>query len=107
MLALAWTIVMIWGSVWALTGRTRVMLLVGGSIALALTAFSFFGTLADLDSNTTSSVVWALVLLLVSLAVVVLLSLPAAGRWFAGAAHCVVADVRKRTGSMLSALLRP
>lgn len=83
-LALAWTIVMIWGSVWALTGRTRVMLLVGGSIALALTAFSFFGTLADLGSNTTSSVVWALVLLLVSLAVVVLLSLPAAGRWFAG-----------------------
>jgi hypothetical protein len=82
-LALAWTVVMIWGSVWALTGRTRVMLLVGGSIALALTAFSFFGTLADLSSNTTSSVVWSLVLFLVSLAVVVLLAVPTAGRWFA------------------------
>jgi hypothetical protein len=82
-IALAWTVVMIWGSVWALTGRTRVMLLVGGSIALALTAFSFFGTLADLDNNSTSSVVWALVLFLASLAVVVLLSLPTAGHWFA------------------------
>ena len=82
-IALAWTVVMIWGSVWALTGRTRVMLLVGGSIALALTAFSFFGTLADLDNNSTSSVVWALVLFLMSLAVVVLLSVPTAGRWFA------------------------
>lgn len=82
-LALAWTVVMIWGSVWALTGRTRVMLLVGGSIALALTAFSFVGTLADLENNATSSTVWALVLFLVSLVVVVLLSIPAAGRWFA------------------------
>jgi hypothetical protein len=82
-LALAWTVVMIWGSVWALTGRSRVMLLVGGSVALAMTAFSFFGVLADLSNNSTSSVVWTLVLFLASLAVVVLLSLPAAGHWFA------------------------
>jgi hypothetical protein len=82
-LALAWTVVMIWGSVWALTGRSRVMLLVGGSIALALCAFSFFGALADLDNTSTSSIIWALVTFLAALAIVVLLSVPAAGRWFA------------------------
>ena len=47
LLALAWTVVMIWGSVWALTGRSRVLLLVGGSIALALTLFGFLGSLGD------------------------------------------------------------
>jgi len=82
-LALAWTIVMIWGSVWALTGRTRVMLLVGGCVALALTAFGFFGSLANLGDQPASSVVWPLVFFLASLAVVVLLSVPTAGRWFA------------------------
>jgi hypothetical protein len=82
-LALAWTVVMIWGSVWALTGRTRVMLLVGGSVALALTAFSFFGSLAQVGNEPASSVVWPLVFFLASLAIVVLLSVPTAGRWFA------------------------
>jgi hypothetical protein len=82
-LALAWTVVVIWGSVWALTGRSRVLLLVGGSIALALTAFSFFDSLAQLGDQSASSVVWPLVLFLASLAVVVLLSVPTAGRWFA------------------------
>jgi uncharacterized membrane protein len=82
-IALAWTVVVIWGSVWALTGRSRVMLLVGGSIALALTAVSFFGSLASLGDQSASSVLWPLAFFLVSLAVVVLLSVPVAGRWFA------------------------
>ena len=42
---LAWTVLMIWGSVWALTGRSRVLLLVGGSIASLVT---FIGVLASL-----------------------------------------------------------
>lgn len=82
-LALAWTVVVIWGSVWALTGRSRVMLLVGGSVALALATFSFLGSLASLGDQPASSVLWPLAFFLVSLAVVVLLSVPAAGRWFA------------------------
>ena len=36
-LALAWTVVMFWGSAWALSGRSRVLLIVGGSIAIAFT----------------------------------------------------------------------
>jgi hypothetical protein len=81
-LALAWTVVMIWGAVWALTGRSRVMLLVGGSVALAFTAVGLAGSLTELDSRPASSVVWPLVLFLASLTVVVLLSVPTAGRWF-------------------------
>ena len=46
-LALVWTVVMIWGSIWALTGRSRVLLLVGGSIALAFTLIGFLGNLTD------------------------------------------------------------
>src|SRR3954451_24956926 len=42
LLALAWTVVMIWGATWALTGRSRVLLIIGGSIAIASTGFSFF-----------------------------------------------------------------
>ena len=34
-IALAWTVTMVWGAVLAISGRSRVMLLVGGSIAVA------------------------------------------------------------------------
>ena len=51
LLALAWTIVMIWGSVRALSGRSRVLLIVGGSIAIFTTGISFFGSLGN-DSTT-------------------------------------------------------
>jgi hypothetical protein len=78
-LALAWTVVMIWGSVWALTGRSRVMLLVGGSIALAFTLIGFLGSVGD-SSTTAGGVVVSLLFLLAALAIVVLLCLrPAAG----------------------------
>ena len=43
LICLVWTVLMVWGSVWALTGRSRVMLLVGGSIALAFTLFGLIG----------------------------------------------------------------
>jgi hypothetical protein len=79
LLALAWTVVMIWGSVWALTGRSRVMLLVGGSIALAFTLAGLIGNLAD----SSSSIVWSLLFFLAALAIVILLSLKNAGAFFA------------------------
>jgi hypothetical protein len=80
LLALAWTALMIWGSVWALTGRSRVLLLVGGSIALFFTGLGFLGSLG---STTGGDVVVNLLLFLGALAIVVLLSLPASAQFFA------------------------
>jgi hypothetical protein len=81
-LFLAWAVVMIWGSVWALTGRSRVMLLVGGSIALAFTLFSFLASLGD-NSTGAGGVIWSLLVLAAATAVVVLLSMKPAADFFA------------------------
>jgi hypothetical protein len=82
LLALAWTVVMIWGSVWALKGRSRVMLLVGGSIALAFTLIGFFGSVGD-NSSGGGGIFFNLLLLLAALAIVVLLSLRPSADFFA------------------------
>ena len=79
-LALAWTVVMIWGAVWALTGRSRVPLLVGGSIALVFTTIGLLGTLAE---GTAGDVVVNLVFFLAALAIVVLLAMKPATQFFA------------------------
>ncbi|MCF6743906.1 hypothetical protein E9529_06375 [Blastococcus sp. KM273128] len=79
-LALAWTVVMVWGSVWALTGRSRVLLLVGGSIALAFTTIGLLGSLVD---GTSGDLVVNLLFWLAALAIVVLLSLRPATQFFA------------------------
>ncbi|MGY1722484.1 hypothetical protein [Blastococcus sp. SYSU DS0533] len=79
-LALAWTVVMIWGAVWALTGRSRVLLLVGGSIALTFTTIGLLGSLVD---GTGGDLVVNLLFFLASLAIVVLLSLRTATQFFA------------------------
>ena len=82
-LALIWTVLMIWGSIWALTGRSRVMLLVGGSIALALTAIGFFGNLGNADQVGGGSIVVSLLFLIAALAIVMLLSMRKAGQFYA------------------------
>jgi hypothetical protein len=82
-LMLIWTVVMIWGSVWALTGRSRVMLLVGGSIALAFTALSFFGNIGNIDEVGGGSVVVSLLFFIAALAIVVLLSMKPAAQFYA------------------------
>jgi hypothetical protein len=79
---LAWTVVMIWGSVWALSGRSRVMLLVGGSIALALTLFGFLGSFGD-DTTGGGGIVFNLLLVVAALAIVVLLCLKPSADFFA------------------------
>jgi hypothetical protein len=79
---LAWTIVTIWGSVRAISGRSRVMLLVAGSIALFFTALGFFGSLGD-DNSTAGGVILSLIFLLMALAIVVLLSMKPAADFFA------------------------
>lgn len=80
LLALAWTAVLVWGAVWALTGRSRVLLLVGGSIALFFTAL---GLLGSLGGSSAGDVVFNLSLFLGALAIVVLLSLPRSAEFFA------------------------
>ena len=89
LLALTWTVLMIWGSVWALTGRSRVLLLVGGSIAVLVT---LIGVLASILDSTTASgnspeyaigIVLTLAFFVASLAIVVPLCLRPATQFFA------------------------
>ena len=82
-LALAWTVVMIWGAVWALTGRSRVMLLVGGAIALAFTLLTFFSNLSDSSNAGAGGLIWSVLVLLAAIAIVVLLSMRPAADFFA------------------------
>jgi hypothetical protein len=82
-LALGWTVVMIWGSVWALTGRSRVLLLVGGAIALGLTLLGFVANLGDTSNTTASGVFWNVLMLAAAIAIVVLLSLKPAADFYA------------------------
>lgn len=89
-LALIWAVLMIWGASWALTGRSRVLLIVGGSISIASTGIALLGTLGSLGSmndSTTHNGPLALLLSLVfflgALAIVILVSLRPAGNFFA------------------------
>ena len=81
-LVLAWTVVMVWGSVLALRGRSRVLLIVGGSIAIAFTGLFTIIGLAEIDELGGAIVVF-LALLAGAVATVVLLSLRSAAAWFA------------------------
>lgn len=87
LICLAWTVVMIWGSIWALTGRSRVLLLVGGSIAVLVTLIGALGSLADAGAGTTSentvAIVTSLLFLAAAIAIVVLLSVRPAAQFFA------------------------
>jgi hypothetical protein len=88
LLALAWTVVMVWGSVLAVRGRSRVLLLVGASIAVAVSGLFFgvglIGAIAAPDQpGQTSGVLFFLVPFLASLAMLVLLCLRSAGQFFA------------------------
>jgi hypothetical protein len=88
LLALAWTVVMVWGSVLALRGRSRVLLLVGASIAVAGTGLVFLiglvgAATGPAESGDTGSVVFLLVMFLAALATLVLLCLRSAAQFFA------------------------
>jgi hypothetical protein len=81
-LALIWTVVMIWGSVWALTGRSRVLLLTGGCIALVFTLLGLFGNLAN-SGGGGSSIVSSVVFLAAAALIVVLLLAKDAAAFYA------------------------
>jgi hypothetical protein len=78
-----WTVVTIWGAVWALTGRSRVLLIVGGSIAIAVTLFAFLAGLGDAGSSGTGGIAWSALLLVAAVAMVVLLSVKPSAEFFA------------------------
>ncbi len=82
-IALAWTVVMIWGSVWALTGRSRVMLIVGGAIAVAFTLLAFLGSLAEPGQGGAGGVFFNLLFLVAAVAIVVLLATRPAAQFYA------------------------
>jgi uncharacterized membrane protein YidH (DUF202 family) len=86
-LALAWTVLMVWGSVLALRGRSRVLLLVGASIATAVTGLFFLVGLVGAaagpgQSGDTGGVLFLLGLFLAALATLVLLCLRSAAQFF-------------------------
>ena len=82
-LALIWTVLMIWGSVWALTGRSRVLLLVAASIAIAFTGFITLASLTDVENSGVGGVLFFLACLVASIAIVVLLARRPAADYFA------------------------
>jgi hypothetical protein len=83
LLALAWTVLMIWGSVNALIGRSRVLLIIGGSIAIATTALYFFVALANISDAGAGPVIFGLIFVVVSILIVVLVANRAASQFFA------------------------
>ena len=86
LLALVWTVLTIWGSVWALTGRSRVLLLVAGSISIVTTGIGLVGNLSNLGngygSSSGGSVVVSLVFFGAAVAIVVLLCLRPSTEFF-------------------------
>jgi hypothetical protein len=86
-LALAWAVVMVWGSFLALRGRSRVLLLVGTSIAIAVTgALALFGGIAaatEPDSGGAAGIVLFLLLFLGTVGTLVLLVVRPSGTYFA------------------------
>jgi hypothetical protein len=83
LLALAWTVVMVWGGVLAVNGRSRVLLIVGGSIAIAVTGLYFVVVLSNAGDAGAGPVTVMFLLLAVSVLIVVLLCTRAASRFFA------------------------
>jgi hypothetical protein len=74
---------MIWGSIRALTGRSRVLLLVGGSISVVCTAFVLLAGLSSISDVGGGAVLLYLVFFLAALAIVVLLCLKSSAAFFA------------------------
>ena len=87
LVALAWTVVMVWGGALALRGRSRVLLLVGAAIAVAVTGslalFGVLGVAAGPEEGQAGGIVFFLVVFLGTVAMLVLLCLRSAARFFA------------------------
>jgi hypothetical protein len=82
LLMLAWTVALIWGAGCALGGGGRAMLLVAGAAGLVATLLGLLDVVTSRYVDP-GGVVFMLVFLLASLAIVVLLCLPASTQFFA------------------------
>ncbi|WP_346619719.1 hypothetical protein [Blastococcus montanus] len=80
LLFLGYTALMIWGSVWALTGRSRVPLIVGGSLTIGFAGLIFIGALAEGEP---ASMLVLLLVLAAAIAMVVLLTLRSSAQFYA------------------------
>ncbi|MDQ4038616.1 MAG: hypothetical protein M3313_09785, partial [Actinomycetota bacterium] len=82
LLVVAIAVIMIWGSVLALTGRSRVLLIVGASL---LTGFGILGLLGAIEDSATTGggIVAQLIFLMIMIVIIVLLSLGPASQYFA------------------------
>jgi hypothetical protein len=87
LVALAWAVVMVWGSVLALRGRSRVLLLVGTCIAVAVTGLVLlFGGIAaatDPESGGAGAIVLFLLVFLGTVATLVFLVVRPSSTYFA------------------------
>lgn len=86
--ALVWTVVMVWGGTLALRGRSRVLLLVGAAIAVAVTGLlagvGLLGAVVAPDgSGQAGGIVFLLAVFLGTVAMLVLLCVRSAARFFA------------------------
>ena len=82
LIALTIAVLLIWGSVLAITGRSRVLLIVGAALLAALGLISFFGSIGN-DATDTGGIIGQLVGLAAALLILVFLSLAPAARYFA------------------------
>ena len=91
LLALAWAVVMVWGSFLALRGRSRVLLLVGASIAIAATGLLLLigglGAATQPDSGGAGAIVLFLLLFLGTVGTLVLLVVRPSSAYFAAHRH--------------------
>lgn len=82
LLAIAWTVLIILGGVRALTGRSRVPLIVAGSMSIAFGLLVLIGGLGDDTGDSAGGIVFGLVTLAAAVAIVVLLSVTPATAFF-------------------------
>lgn len=83
-LAIAWTVLIILGGVHALWGRSRVPLIVAGSISIAFGLLSLFGGVGDRGGDSAGGILLGLVTLTAAIAIVVLLSTAPTTAYFRG-----------------------
>ena len=88
LVALAWTVLMVWGGALALRGRSRVLLLVGAATSVAVTgSFFVFGLVGVAagpeEPGQAGGILFFLVVFLGTVAMLVLLCLRSAARFFA------------------------
>ena len=82
LIVLALAVIMIWGSVLAISGRSRVLLIVGASLLAALGLIGFLGSLGNPGTDA-GGVVSQLIGLVMSVVIIVMLSLAPAAQYFA------------------------